>query len=254
MRVIQRIALLFYNIYVALTFIIMALIIYAISVFSLLLPSSKRANFIYAVCRFGFDVCLFIWGINHRNIFESPHDPTQPVIFIFNHISYIDTMIILKAIRNQHIRGLGKAEVAKIPFVGFIYKSVVIMVKRDNATDRARSVADMKKALSENLSIILAPEGTFNMTTKPLTKFYDGAFRIAIETQTPLKPLIFLDTFNRMHYRSIFSVTPGRSRVIFLEQIDVIGYTLDDLPLLKQKVMDKMEAKLIEYKASWIKD
>ncbi len=36
------------------------------------------------------------------------------------------------------------------------------------------------------------PEGTFNMTTEPLKEFYDGAFRVAIETQTPVKPVLFL--------------------------------------------------------------
>jgi 1-acyl-sn-glycerol-3-phosphate acyltransferase len=31
------------------------------------------------------------------------------------------------------------------------------------------------------------PEGTFNETGKPLKSFYDGAFRISIETRTPVK-------------------------------------------------------------------
>ena len=47
------------------------------------------------------------------------------------------------------------------------------------------------------------PEGTFNMTTQPLKEFYDGAFRVAIETQTPVKPVLFLDAYSRMHYESI---------------------------------------------------
>ncbi|NBX11224.1 MAG: 1-acyl-sn-glycerol-3-phosphate acyltransferase, partial [Chitinophagaceae bacterium] len=36
-------------------------------------------------------------------------------------------------------------------------------------------------------------------------------------------------------------------------EISVEGYTLEDLPVLKQRVMDLMEKKLIEYQAPWIK-
>ena len=126
------------------------------------------------------------------------------MIFIFNHISYLDALIILKAIRNQHIRGLGKYEIAKIPIFGLIYSSAVILVKRSDKADRARSVADLKQAISDNISIILAPEGTFNETNKPLINFYDGAFRIAIETKTPIKPLLFLDAYDRLNYSKSF--------------------------------------------------
>jgi len=80
-----------------------------------------------------------------------------------------------------------------------------------------------------------------------LKSFYDGAFRIAIETQTPIKPLLLPDTLKRLHYKSIFSLTPGICRVIYLEEVTVNGLTMDDLPALKQKVYDMMEAGLIRY-------
>jgi len=55
-----------------------------------------------------------------------------------------------------------------------------------------------------------------------------------------------------MHYKSIFTLSPGRSRAIYLEEISVEGLTLDDLPFLKKKVYDLMESKLIAYQVSWI--
>ena len=90
------------------------------------------------------------------------------------------------------------------------------------------------------------------MLFRSLKEFYDGAFRIAIETQTPIKPVLFLDAYDRLSYKSIFSLTPGRSRSVFLEEIDVNGYTLENLAELKQKVYDVMEAGLVKYHASWI--
>lgn len=95
------------------------------------------------------------------------------------------------------------------------------------------------------------PEGTFNMTTKPLKDFYVGAFRVAIETQTPLKPVLFLDAYRRMPYESLFSMSPGLSRIVYLDAISVENLTLADLEKFKLQVFNLMEKKLIEYKAAW---
>jgi 1-acyl-sn-glycerol-3-phosphate acyltransferase len=99
---------------------------------------------------------------------------------------------------------------------------------------------------------VLAPEGTFNETSQPLISFYDGAFRIAIETKTPIKPLLFLDAYDRLHYSSFFTLSPGKSRIVYLEEIAVEGYSLNDIALLKEKVYQVMEAGLLKYKATWI--
>ena len=90
------------------------------------------------------------------------------------------------------------------------------------------------------------------MTNQPLIDFYDGAFRLAIETQTPIKPMLFLDAVDRLHWRSIFAMTPGKLRTVYLEEVSPEGFTPFDVPKLKQQVYDLMEAKLKEYKASWI--
>jgi 1-acyl-sn-glycerol-3-phosphate acyltransferase len=84
-------------------------------------------------------------------------------------------------------------------------------------------------------------------------EFYNGAFRLAIETQTPVKPLLFLDTYDRMSYKQLLSLKPGINRAVYLEEVSVEGLTVKDTEALKQKVYELMEAALIRYKASWIK-
>lgn len=165
----------------------------------------------------------------------------------------MDIPFLLKTIRWQHIRILGKAEMSKIPLFGFIYRSAVVMVERGDPEKRAKSLRQLKSVLNKDISIVIAPEGTFNMTHNPLKEFYDGAFKVAIETQTPIKPILFLDAYDRMGYESIFSITPGRSRSVYLEEVPVDGLTLADVEFLKGKVYRIMEEKLIAYKASWIK-
>lgn len=211
----------------------------------------KGGNFIYGLCSLWGNLWFFLIGIRHRNLYEVPHDKKQQYIFVANHISYLDAPIIVTTLR-QPVRVLGKVEMSKMPVFGYIYRNTVVTVDRSSAENRARSVRTLKAVIKKGISIFIFPEGTFNETHQPVKDFYDGAFRIAIETQTPIKPVLFLDAYTRMHYRSIFSINPGRSRSVFLAPIPVEGLTSKDLPALKQKVFDIMEQKLREYKAGWI--
>ena len=107
----------------------------------------------------------------------------------------------------------------------------------------------MWRVLKKESDILIFPEGTFNETGKPLKEFYDGAFRLAITTQTPVFPVIFPDTEDRWHYSAWWKVWPGRNRVVYLEPVEVKGMVIEDLPALKQQVYSAMEAALIKYRA-----
>ncbi len=228
------------------------LLIFPLVIIASLFGKVKGGNFIYRLCQFWTDMVLPLWGIHHTNLYDAPHDPARQYVFVFNHISYLDIPFIMKTVRKQHFRVLGKAELAKVPIFGFIYRQAVVMVDRSNPEKRAKSVRQLKSVINKGISVVIAPEGTFNTTHQPLKEFYDGAFRVAIETQTPIKPILFLDGYDRMSYKSILSLTPGRSRTVYLKEIPVEGFTLDDMQQLKAKVYKLMEEKLLEYKASWI--
>lgn len=228
------------------------LIFFPVIVLASLFGKVTGGNVIYGLCRLWSDIFCLLTGVYHRNIYESPHDKSRSYIFVSNHISYMDIPAIMKSVRSQHVRVLGKAEMGKIPIFGYIYKSAVVTVDRESAVHRLRSIRTLKSVLNKGISVFICPEGTFNTTSQPLKSFYDGAFRIAIETQTPIKPLLFLDTYDRLSYKSIFSFTPGRSRTIFIDEVDVSGYSISEAHLLKEKVFTIMQAGLIRYKASWI--
>ena len=242
-----------FSIYGFLLFILIMLLLFPLVIIASFFGKLRGGNIIYRICQVWADCMMVLWGIRHQNLYEMPHDTNKQYVFVFNHISYMDIPMLMKAIRKQHFRILGKAEMAKIPVFGFFYRNAVVMVERDSAEKRARSVQKLKAVIRKGISVVIAPEGTFNMTHHPLKEFYDGAFKIAIETQTPIKPILFLDTYDRLHYESIFSLTPGKSRVIYLEEIGVKGLTIKDVKDLKEKVFNLMERKLIAYQASWIK-
>jgi len=206
----------------------------------------KGGNFIYKICKVWGYAWYFLVGIRHKNIYEAPSNLSGQYIFVANHISYMDIPPIVIAM-DQPVRVLAKYELSKVPVFGFIYKNATVLVDRSDAERRAQSLAEMKEFLSKHVSIFIFPEGTFNETGNPLKDFYDGAFRIALETETPIKPVLFLDTNTRLHHGSILSFTPGPSRVVFMDEVPVAGMTMEDLPELKQKVYSVMEEGLRRY-------
>ncbi|MDO9373372.1 MAG: lysophospholipid acyltransferase family protein [Ferruginibacter sp.] len=241
-----------FSVYGFLLFIVVMLVLFPFVFLASFLGRVKGGNIIYRFCKGWADFIMVLWGIRHRNIYEVPHDPARQYVFVFNHISYMDIPVIMKSVRKQHFRILGKAEMGKVPIFGFFYRNAVVMVDRSSADKRAASVKKLKAVIRKGISVVIAPEGTFNTTGHPLKEFYDGAFKIAIETQTPIKPMLFLDTYDRLNNQSIFSLTPGRSRTIYLEEISVSEYTIKDVKLLKDRVYKLMDEKLRNYEASWI--
>lgn len=240
-----------YCIYAAVLFVAFMLLLFPFILIASFFGRITGGNLIYRICMLWGDIWFFLVFIRHRNYYEQPLDENKQYIFVGNHISYLDAPLFVKTIRRP-IRALGKIQMSRIPVFGYIYRRVVVVVDRGDAAHRAKSVRNMKSVINKGVSIIIMPEGTFNMTSKPLKEFYDGAFRVAIEMQTTIKPFLLLDAFDRMHYAHLFTLTPGRSRAVFLEEVKVDGLTLHDVPALKQKVYDLMERKLVEYKASWI--
>lgn len=239
-----------YSIYGLITFVAIMLLILPFAFIASFFGRIKGGNMILRLCTLWADIWFPLMLIYSKKIYLSPHDKTRQYIFVSNHISYIDSAVAVKAYR-QPVRPLGKIEMSKVPLFGFIYKKAVVGVDRSSPENRAESIRILKSIISKGISVLVFPEGTFNMTNKPLKDFYDGAFRLAIETQTPVKPVLFPDTYDRMSYKEILSLTPGKCRIIYLEPIPVDGLGIEDVSLLKQKVYDAMEKKLIEYKASW---
>lgn len=242
---------LIYFVYAVITFLLFMFLVLPFVIIGSFFGKIRGGNFIFSVCSIWADLWLFSIGIFHKNFYETPHVKNKQYIFVANHLSYFDAPIIVKTVR-QPVRVLGRSELSQVPFFGFIYRNAIVTVNRSSPEHRARSVRVLKSVLRKGISIFIFPEGTLNETRRPLKDFYDGAFRIAIETQTPIKPILFLDSYDRLNYESILSLTPGKSRSVFLQEISVDGLSPKDVNTLKQRVFSVMEEKLIEYNASWI--
>ena len=203
---------------------------------------------IYKIGRY-FSKTLYLFiGMRHQEIYEGVHHFNQAHVFVGNHNSYMDIPPIVQ-LKHQPIKPLGKFESSKIPLFGLFYRHIVIMVDRSNPEKRGQSLQNLKEALRQKISIFIFPEGTFSMTDeKPLKDFYNGAFKLAIEMQVPIQPVLMVDAVDRMHFSSIFSLSPGLNRIVYLPTVYVDNYTLDDVEILKQQVHQMMDDGLRRYR------
>lgn len=235
----------FYTAYAVVVFITGLLIVFPICLVLSIGNNIAARRAIYRVIRCWATGWLWLTGMPIRII--GPRPPQGRYVIVVNHISYLDTVNVFPALPG-YFRALGKKEISRIPLFGFLYKQIVIMVDRSSQHSRSLSMKLMWRVLSKESNIIIFPEGTFNETGNPLKDFYDGAFRLAITTQTTIFPIIFPDTLTRWHYSHWWKIWPGRNRAVYLSPVSVAGMTMEQLPQLKQEVYTLMADALISYR------
>lgn len=227
-----------YSIWCILTFVITFLALFLVFVILSLFGNSGRKA-IWAVIRGWSFVWFFLIGMVVKIRYHGgKFDKTKNYIVVANHASYIDVPFIFRSVP-FFVRPLAKAELAKIPLFGYLYRSVAILVDRSDNKSKAHSVQKLRRALNREGSIFIFPEGTFNETTEAMKPFYDGAFRLALQTNTPILPVIFPDAVDRWHYKGVFHWSPGKITAIFLPPVEVAAFK-NNMQGLKQAVHDMM--------------
>lgn len=219
----------------------MLLVLPFIIMFSALFKDKRASDIIFFFLKiWGWIFCLLCaFQVRTRN--KSSLDPDKAYIYVCNHNSYLDAIAIVLAITGS-FKPLGKIEMVKVPVFGLIYKKVVVIVDRASKESRARSVEELKQDLAKGQSILIFPEGTMNQSDKPLSNFYDGAFRLAIETQTTIAPVVIINARKLFPRADPLAAKPGTITCIFDKPVDVTGLGPGDLETLKASVYGTMEA------------
>lgn len=166
-------------------------------------------------------------------------------MFVANHVSFLDIPLYARSCKNT-FRFLSKAELAKIPLMGYVIKNLYITVDRSDKKDRSKSLDKMKESLDEGISVFLAPEGTRNKTDQPLLDFREGAFRLAIKAQVPLAILTIKNSQKLLSPLRPLEMRPGIIYAEWSEPIDISNLGEEDVTTLKEKARDAMLAVLTE--------
>ncbi|MCX2838821.1 lysophospholipid acyltransferase family protein [Salinimicrobium sp. MT39] len=146
----------------------------------------------------------------------------ESYMLVANHTSMTDIMLMLVAVKNPFVF-VGKKELVKIPLFGYFYKRTCILVDRQNQRSRKEVFDSAQRRLNNGTSICIFPEGGVpDDASVLLDNFKDGAFRLAIDHQIPIVPIVFYDNKKRFPY--IFTKGgPGKMRVKIKEFIPTKG-------------------------------
>lgn len=171
-------------------------------------------------------------------------DPRQSYVIVGNHRSSLDFIVHGHSFPGV-FRFLAKQELQKIPVFGWVVKKMCLTVDRSSAMSRARSVVALKQQLAEGWSIFIYPEGSRNKSDELIAPFYDGAFRIAIQTGAPVAVVTILN-INDVTFG--YDLQPGKVRVIWDTPIETAAMTSADIETLKNRTEEIMSGRLAENK------
>jgi 1-acyl-sn-glycerol-3-phosphate acyltransferase len=222
----------FYSLYVIIVFIIIIVSSFPFVLLILLFKEKQKVKLMHHYLRGVAHVWLFLIGIKPKIYNKELFLANENYVIIANHQSYLDACLVYTAI-SQVFKSLGKFEISKVPLFGLIYRTTVVLIDRSNNMARARSFIKMADSLKEGLNILVFPEGTFEAGNTNLLPFFEGAFKLALDSSKPILPLIIVDAAKRMHPTSIMKFTPGVSRMVFLPSITTANLKKGDEKQLK---------------------
>lgn len=157
-------------------------------------------------------------------------NPSQQYIVVANHFSYLDIPAL--GLIPADLVFVGKASLAKVPLFGYMFKNLHIAVDRNSLKSRGASIARAKEMLDEGASVVIFPEGGINSPDPPLlSRFKDGAFRIAMDKQIPILPITICNNHVILPDDGRFLLRHGTIRVFVHNPIPIIG---DDPKLLNE--------------------
>jgi len=114
----------------------------------------------------------------------------RPAVFVFNHQSNVD-MVILARLLRRDITGVGKKEIGDIPLIGRVLEFCgVVLIDRKDSARAIEAMAPLVDAMRvEGKSVCLSPEGTRSISPK-LAPFKKGAFHLAMQAGVPMVPIV----------------------------------------------------------------
>ncbi len=173
------------------------------------------------------DLATALAGIEVRVEGEEYLWSRRPAVFIFNHQSGLDVLLVAKLLRRDFV-GIGKVELQANPLLGPILRLAgtvfIDRYDRSRAIDALRPAID---ALRSGLSLAIAPEGT-RSATPDVGPFKKGAFVMAMQAGVPIVPIVLRNTLDALP-RHWMVVRPATIDVRVLPPIETTGWTYDSL-------------------------
>ena len=244
MRILKNILGRIFAAWALLSFVLTFLTIFIPSMLRWLIPDPKGQKMFIQISKLWMNFWLRITGCSVRIKGKENFKSGETYIVTSNHNSLMDVPLSSPFIPGAN-KTIAKSTFTKVPLFGFYYMKGAVIVNRNNDKSRRQSFEKMKAVLKQGIHICIYPEGTRNRTSEPLKKFYDGAFKLAVETKKSVIPAVIFNTKKVLPLDKAFYFWPHRIEMHFLEPVQVQDKNSEQL---KQEVSDVMKIYYVEHK------
>lgn len=142
----------------------------------------------------------------------------RPAVFVFNHQSKVDPMIVSRLLHKDFV-GVGKKEVAMLPGAARLMEfGGAVLIDRADSVGAVAALQPLVNAIrDEGKSVLMAPEGKRTVSPR-LAPFKKGAFHLAMQAGVPMVPIVLHDAID-IAPKGTFLYRPGTVRVEVLAPI-----------------------------------
>lgn len=191
------------------------------------LTGSKRDALNFSLSVFA-DTASALIGLNLEIKGEHHLWSHRPAVFIFNHQSNVDMVIIARLLRRD-ISGVGKKEIRDMPLIGRVLEFAgVVLIDRHDTEKAISAVSSLVDTMRiEGKSVCMSPEGTRSITPK-LAPFKKGAFHLAMQAGVPIVPIVIRNSGDVMPKGDMI-YRPATVKVEVLPPIETDDWTVDSI-------------------------
>lgn len=206
-----------------LLFIVTFLIIFIPSMLSYLFKDYRKGQYYFiTVSKVWMASWLYLIGCPMKVRGKENFKKGESYVIVYNHNALLDVPLSAPFVPGPN-KTIAKASFAKVPVFGWFYRRGSVLVDRNDNNSRRKSFDDMKKVLMDNMHMCIYPEGTRNRTDLPIKPFYDGAFKVAVDTKKSVIPCVIFGTREAIPIAKGVYLIPTRLRMDFLQPVSSEG-------------------------------
>jgi 1-acyl-sn-glycerol-3-phosphate acyltransferase len=144
-------------------------------------------------------------------------DAKTTYVIVSNHQSGVDILVLFRLYR--HYKWVAKQSLFYYPFIGWnMWLNGYISIARTRGRSKLMMMDKAAKAVRAGNSVMLFPEGTRSLDGN-IQPFKSGAFRLALDTQSPILPVAIIGTYYAINKNSLLIHKNHNIRLVVLNPI-----------------------------------
>lgn len=182
------------------------------------------------------------WSLQKKGVERV--DKKKAYVIVANHQSMADIICVFNTF--LHFKWVAKKELFKIPLLGWnMSLNGYVGIDRGNPDSRDRCLSECRDWLKKGSSVFFFPEGTRSKDGQ-LRDFKPGAFRLAIESNCDILPIVIRDSLHAIPKHSRLLSGKSKMKLEVLDPISVQAYQGQDLEASTRLLSDEVRRQIAE--------